>query len=305
MLEIDLSQGVERYGGPEMLPTLPAARRPLGMALPGGGAHGAFVWGVLDRLLEEPGLEIRRVAATGTGALNAVVLAYGLTLGGACGGQRALRGFWRRMAHLAQGSALRPALVDRLADRRPGPRPASLAFGLVDRLLSPAEVRALHHDPLRAALAQSVDFAALASARCPVRLRLAATSLRSGALRLLDNAELSPSAVLAAATVPCLFQAVEIDGEPCCSLGDRPEPLLQALGALAPADEILLVQTAPAAAVADRPGLLALTAFGLEDQLAAAGCEETRWDSLLELHAIGRDQADLWLATHPVIPLRR
>ena len=134
------------------------------------------------------------------------------------------------------------------------------------------------------------------AARCPVGLRLAAVSLRSGALRLLGNADLSPASVLASATVPCLFQAVEIAGEPFCSAGDAPEPLVEALRALAPADEILVVATGPGARATGRPGLATLAAFGIEDQLAAAGCEEARWDSLLELHAIGRDQADLWLA---------
>src|SRR5690242_15870363 len=95
------------------VPDAAAPRRAIGLALPGGGAHGAFAWGVVDRLLDEPGLAVERIAATGTGALSAAVLAYGLALGGRAGGQRALRGFWRRIAHLAQGSALRPALVDR------------------------------------------------------------------------------------------------------------------------------------------------------------------------------------------------
>lgn len=300
MLEVNLScDGTGRYGVADALAP-PVDRRPVGLALPGGGAHGAFAWGMIDRLLDAPGIAIERIAATGTGALNAVVPAYGLTLGGAAGGQRALRGFWRRMAHLAQGSALRPALVDRLADRRPGPRPASFAFGLVDRLLSPAEVKALHHDPLRAALVQSVDFAALAGARCPVRLRLAAASLRSGEIRLFGNAALSPAAVLAAATMPSLFQAVAVEGEPCCSLGDRPDLLVAALRALAPAGDIVLGRTEAAGAPAEaHPALSTLTAFGLEERLAAAGCAEAGWDSLLALHAIGRDQADHWLGTRP------
>jgi predicted acylesterase/phospholipase RssA len=287
------------------IPEAPAAPRAIGLALPGGGPHGAFAWGVIDRLLEEPGLAVERIAATGTGALNAAVLAYGLAVGGPAGGQRALRGFWRRIAHLAQGSALRPALVDRLADRRPGVRPASFAFGLVDRLLSPAEVKALHHDPLRAALAQSIDFAVIAGPGCPVRLRLVAASLRTGEIRYFDNPALSPAAVLAAATVPNLFQAVEIGGEPWCSPGDRPELLLDALRGPAPAGEILVVQSETAPSLAERPGLATLAAFGLEDQLAAAGCAEACWDSLLELHAIGRDQAELWLSANAARRRRR
>ena len=90
----------------------------LNLALQGGGAHGAFTWGVLDRLLEEPRLDFEGIVATSAGAMNAAVMTYGLIEGGREGGQKALANFWRRVSHAAAFSPIQPTLLDRLTGNR-------------------------------------------------------------------------------------------------------------------------------------------------------------------------------------------
>ena len=131
----------------------------INLALQGGGAHGAFTWGVLDRLLDEPRIAIEGISATSSGALNATVLAYGLTVGGREGAKQALTSFWRRVAHAAMFSPLQPSLYDRMTHNHGLENsPAHLIFDLLTRVLSPYQLNPLNHNPLRHAITQVVDF---------------------------------------------------------------------------------------------------------------------------------------------------
>jgi len=183
------------------------------LALQGGGAHGAFAWGVLDKLLEDGRIEIEGISATSAGAMNATVLADGFAQNGREGARRALADFWRRIAQAAVGSPLQPSPLDRLT-RKYGLdfSPAFQTFDLLVRLFSPYQFNPLNFNPLRSILEQSVDFRRLRE-RCPIKLFLSATNVRSGKVRLFRNAEVTPDAVMASACLPLLFQAVEIDGE--------------------------------------------------------------------------------------------
>jgi len=186
----------------------------INLALQGGGAHGAFTWGVLDRLLEDKRIAFEGVSATSAGAMNAAVLAYGLTEGGREGAQKALAGFWRRVSHAAAVGPLQPNWLDRLMGNRSLEySPAFIAFDLVSRLLSPYQFNPLNRNPLREVLEQSVDFERLRSADCPVKLFLSATNVRTGKIKVFENDVICPERVLASGCLPFLFQAVEIDGE--------------------------------------------------------------------------------------------
>lgn len=190
------------------------AVRTLNLALQGGGAHGAFTWGVLDRLLEDGRIDFEGVAATSAGAMNAVVLAYGLVEGGRDGARRALTNFWRRVSHASILSPLQPSILDKLAGNRSLEHsPAYVAFDLVTRFLSPYQFNPLNYNPLRTVLEQSVDFTALNATNCKLKLNICATNVRSGRVKVFSNDELSADAVLASACLPFLFRAVEIDGE--------------------------------------------------------------------------------------------
>ncbi|MGH6960484.1 MAG: patatin-like phospholipase family protein, partial [Dongiaceae bacterium] len=129
------------------------ATKTINLALQGGGAHGAFTWGVLDRLLEDERIEFEGVSATSAGAMNAAVLAYGLTEGGREGARKALEGFWRRVSHVAAVGPLQPTWLDRLMGNRSLENsPAFIAFDLISRLLSPYQFNPLNRNPLREVL---------------------------------------------------------------------------------------------------------------------------------------------------------
>jgi NTE family protein len=194
--------------------TITRGKRTLNLALQGGGAHGAFTWGVLDRLLEEDKLSFEGVVATSAGAMNATVLAYGLVEGGRRGAQKALANFWRRVSHASAFSPLQPSLLDRLTGSRSLEHsPAFMMFDMVTRLMSPYQFNPLNFNPLRGVLEQSVDLDAVRAARCSLKLNICATNVRTGKVKVFSNDEISIDAIMASACLPFLFQAVEIDGE--------------------------------------------------------------------------------------------
>ena len=183
------------------------------LALQGGGSHGAFTWGVLERLLQEPGLAIDGVSATSAGAINAVVLAHGLTVAGREGAVSALADFWRRVAGIARSGFLQPSWYDRAThNHRLDHSPAYLFFDMLSRMFSPYQVNPLNYDPLRSVLEQVVDFEGLRR-RCAIKLFLCATNVQTGKVRVFTNDEICVAHVLASACMPNFSQAVEIAGE--------------------------------------------------------------------------------------------
>lgn len=190
-----------------------AAVKTVNLALQGGGAHGAFAWGALDRLLEDERVGLEGISACSAGAMNAVVLAYGLTEGGRDGARTALTNFWRRISHSSLFSPLQPTFWDRMTHNHAlESSPAFLAFDLMTRLLSPYEFNPVNYNPLREVIAESVDFERLQK-DCAAKLFLSATNVRSGKVKVFTNPEITIDAVLASACLPFMFQAVEVDGE--------------------------------------------------------------------------------------------
>ena len=141
------------------------------LALQGGGSHGAFTWGVLDRLLEEPWLQIAGISGTSAGAMNAAVLADGWVDGGAEGARAALDKYWQRVSRAAAFTLLQRSPLDRLLGRWTlDTSPAYVAMDLLSRMLSPYDLNPLGLDPLRDILAKSIDFERLA--RSPIKLEI-------------------------------------------------------------------------------------------------------------------------------------
>ncbi len=185
----------------------------INLALQGGGAHGAFAWGVLDRLLEDERIAFEGLSATSAGAMNAVTLAYGMTLGGREGAKTALMQFWRRVAHAGMISPLQPTWFERVQHNHSLENsPAFVMFDLISRLYSPYQFNPLNYNPLRQVLEQSVDFEMLRE-KSALKLFLSATNVRTGKVKVFGNDELSADAVLASACLPFMFQAVSIKGE--------------------------------------------------------------------------------------------
>ena len=220
-------------------------RKTVSLALQGGGAHGAFSWGVLDRLLTEQRLSIEAVASTSGGAMTAVVMAAGLANGGRDAAREALDRFWHEVSRAASWSPVRRTPVDLLTggwslDHSPG----FVLFDLVSRMVSPYEVNPFAINPLRDLLLRVVDFAAV-RACSEVKLFVNATNVRTGRPRVFRNGEIDADVVLAAGCLPFLFKAVEIDGEDYWDGAFTGNPSLFPLVEDCAADDIVIVQVSP------------------------------------------------------------
>lgn len=222
---------------------------PVDLALQGGGAHGAFAWGVLDRLLEEQRIRIDGLSGTSAGAMNAAVLASGYAQGGAEGARQALADFWHRVSKGALLSPLKRTPLDMLLGRWTLDfSPGFVALDLASRLFSPYDLNPAAWNPLREILAESIDFDLLATSR--VKVFITATCVRTGRPRIFRNADASPEALLASACLPQMFQAVEIDGEAYWDGGYSGNPTVSPLVRECSADDTILVQINPV----ERPG---------------------------------------------------
>jgi NTE family protein len=236
---------------PVAAPT-PAARPKclrIDLALQGGGSHGAFTWGVLDRLLEDERLEIAGISGASAGAMNAVALAGGLMEGGREGARTALRRFWSRVADASPFNRLDDGPLGAMF----GPNnpwiqawiaPLQQFSQALGSQLSPYQLNPLNLNPLRDILAETIDFEAVRACN-RTQLFIAATQVATGKLRIFRQAELTADMVLASACLPLLFQAVEIDGEAYWDGGYAGNPALLPLIAETDADDLLLVQINP------------------------------------------------------------
>ena len=222
-------------------------RRPpaLDLALQGGGSHGAFTWGVLDRLLEDEGLAFSGISGTSAGALNAGVLATGYANGGRAGARAALASFWADVG--ASGACFGGA-----AARLPGrglatfnldQNPMYALFNQFSRAFSPYQLNPFDLNPLRDVAARHVDEAAMQAG--PIAVFVTATAVRTGQPRVFGARELTLDALLASACLPHLFRAVEIGGQPYWDGGYSGNPAIWPLIYNTPAVDILLVKINP------------------------------------------------------------
>ena len=219
------------------------------LALQGGGAHGAFTWGVLDRLLEEPWISFDGISGTSAGAMNAVVMADGLTVGGPAGARAALEAFWRRVSDAARLSPLRRGPLEIITGSWTlDYSPVFAVLDLASRVLSPYDTNPMGSNPLRQILQDSVCFERLVSA--PIKLFVTATNVRTGKGHIFRNADLTPDVLLASACLPTMFQAVEIDGEPYWDGGYSGNPSMSPLIRECTASDTILIQINPI----ERPG---------------------------------------------------
>ncbi len=221
-------------------PPLPG-KRPVCLALQGGGSHGAFQWGVLDRLLEDDRLDIRAVTAVSAGAINGAALVSGLAAGGTEGARQTLDRLWREINQSGGknvfgdssiwSSAMTPDWLKETVMWRSA---QTLAMSM-----SPYEFNPLNHNPLTTVLDAVIDFEAVRSS--PVKLHVAATAVRHARSRVFVNAEMTDKVLLATSCLPHLFQAVEIDGEPYWDGGYLANPPLWPLFYEDTPDDVLLI----------------------------------------------------------------
>lgn len=213
-------------------------------ALQGGGSHGAFTWGVLDRLLEETWLEIEGVSGTSAGAMNAAVLADGYAAGGREGAKDALARYWRHVSEEARFSPFQRSLWDKVMGRWSlDTAPGFLFMDLMTRVFSPYQYNPMGRNALAPILEKQIDFERLRQS--PVKVFITATNVRTGRPRVFRNADITPEALMASACLPTLFQAVEIDGEAYWDGGYSGNPTLAPLVSELKSDDTILIPINP------------------------------------------------------------
>lgn len=219
--------------------------KPINLALQGGGAHGAFTWGVIDALLEDGRVAIEGVSGTSAGAMNAVVLADGMEVGGPERARRALHDFWHAVSDAARFSPIQRTPFDVLTGNWSlDHSPSYMFFDLVSRVVSPYAANPLDINPLRDLLAEHVDFDRVHRGRT-MKVFVSATNVRTGRARVFRETEVTPDAVMASACLPSLFRAVEIDGEAYWDGGYMGNPVLYPLIYECGSRDIVIVQVNP------------------------------------------------------------
>lgn len=223
-----------------------AHKKPINIALQGGGSHGAFTWGVLDKLLEDGRLDIAAVSGTSAGAMNAVALAHGWALNGPEGAREKLYDFWRAVASKGRFSPVQRTPWDMLwGNWSMENSPGYLWFDAMSRIFSPYMANPLNHNPLQDVVNSEIDFDLVRKCASP-KLFISATNVETGQLRVFETDELSSEVVMASACLPQIFQAVEIDGTPYWDGGYGGNPALYPFFYATPVEDVLLIQINPA-----------------------------------------------------------
>jgi NTE family protein len=319
-------------------PAATAGKKVVNLALQGGGSHGAFTWGVLDRLLEEKRLKFEGITATSAGAVNAVVLADGLAAGGREGAREALRLYWKKVSEISSRGIFKTdkANSDFGLENSPG-------FLFVESLTffaSPYQMNPLNYNPIRDLLAEAINFERVRQQRA-VKLFICATNVQTAKAKIFAGKDLGVEHVLASACLPLMMHAVEVDGEFYWDGSYAGNPAIFPLVYDCEARDIIMVHITPA----ERPGVpttspaimnrtqeisfntslireMRTIAFlnKLIDNDRVSGAKRMLmhlieaedlirgfswssrlngdWDFLMHLHEMGRERADKWLATN-------
>lgn len=217
----------------------------INLALQGGGAHGAFTWGVLDWFLEDSRFVLDGITGTSAGAMNAVVLASGLEAGGEDGARQHLETFWREVSDEARHSPIQRSPLDVLLGHWSlDYSPSYLYFDVLSRFASPYEFNPLNINPLRDVVERMVDFDKVHCCS-GLKLFIAATNVFTGKIRVFSEKEVTLDAVMASACLPQLYQAVEIEGEPYWDGGYMGNPPLYPLFYETGTPDVVLIQINP------------------------------------------------------------
>ena len=223
------------------------AKKGINLALQGGGAHGAFTWGVLDYLLEDGRLAIEGISGASAGAINAVIVADGLARGGPEAARKRLAEFWRAASIDGDLPVIQRKLLERLFTFVPlEGSPIAAWFEAMSRYFSPYDLNPLNINPLRGMVERFVDFDALH--RCgDVQLYVSATNVITGRLRIFPREKISADVVMASSALPTLFQAVMIDGAPYWDGGYMGNPVIFPFFRNTTTEDVLIVQINPVA----------------------------------------------------------
>jgi len=218
------------------------AQKHINLALQGGGAHGAFTWGVLDRILEDDRLQIDGVSGASAGAMNGAVMVSGHIAGGCEGARKALDRFWESVSALGVWSPIHATWIDRATGNWDlDDSPASVWLDTLSRVVSPYQTNPLNLSPLSDLLTELIDFKALRKGD-GVRLFVSATNVNTGKIRVFEREELTLEKLLASAALPTVFQAVEIEGDAYWDGGYMGNPAIFPLIYGCSARDVVIVQ---------------------------------------------------------------
>ena len=232
---------VRRGGG---APAAPATKT-VNLALQGGGSHGAFTWGVLDRLLDEERLVIEGISGTSAGAINGAMLAQGYYRDGRRGARHALAEFWQRVGGLALFAPPQRSVLDRATGNWNIDRsPLTYVADLFQYALSPYQANPMGVNPLHDLLKELLVPADIQASK-PCRLFVAATNVETGKVRVFRHHEITVEAVMASATLPFVYQAAEIDGLPYWDGGYKGNPVIWPMIYECQSRDMVLVQINP------------------------------------------------------------
>jgi NTE family protein len=255
--------------------------RKLSLALQGGGSFGAYTWGVLDRLLEDPDVEFDAISGASVGAVNAALVACGLIVDGREGARKLLGRFWNRITNEASFRSL--MLIGGFS-----PVGSSVAFG---HTLTSGRFDPFDLDPLRRALQKEIDFDALRASVCP-KLLVAATRIRDGRQQIFRNRDITADTLLASTCPPLVHCAVEIDGESYWDGGYGGNPPVVSLVQDSEATDILVVQVTPA-----RDNYVPITSAAIDRRLDQINANSTLNAEIAALEWANRDGAS---SAHPL-----
>lgn len=215
------------------------------LALQGGGAHGAFTWGVLDYLLEDGRLAIAGISGASAGAVNAVMLADGLARGGPGIARERLTAFWEAASLAGPLPGAQRAVLDRLFSLLPPEgSPMQYFMDTMARFVSPYDLNPLNINPLKDLIERFADFEAIRNFR-ELQLFISATHVPTGKLHVFSREQVSADVVMASAALPLMFRAVEVDGEPYWDGGFTGNPPILPFLDANSAEDLLLVQISP------------------------------------------------------------
>ena len=221
------------------------AQKKINLALQGGGAHGAFTWGVLDSILEQGALDIEAITATSAGAVNAAVMSYGLATGGDEKARELLKIFWQKVSVAASMSPMQPSMLEKaFSPLMKEFSPSFMAMDLLSRVFSPYQLNMMDYNPLRDILNEMVDFDVLRK-QTDIKLFITATHVRTGKPRVFTTEEMTLDMVMASTCLPFIYKTVEINGEPYWDGGYSGNPALYPLFYKSTCEDILLVQINP------------------------------------------------------------
>lgn len=234
-----LLPGRAANGGP------PRTTKRINLALQGGGAHGAFTWGVLEHLLTDERLEFEGISGTSAGAVNAVMLADGLLRGGRAEAQKRLGDFWRAVSNNGSLPAMQRAVIERLLSFIPlEGTPMQAWLEMLARYFSPYDFNPLNINPLKDLFERFVDFDALRAAS-NLQIFISATNVQTGRVRIFSRDKITAEVLMASCCLPLLFRAIELDGIPYWDGGYLANPVIFPFFGTTKTEDVLVVQINP------------------------------------------------------------